>query len=126
MPLISVTTSGSFKGFEHFIDKILHGRIFSKLDEAGKLGVEALSRATPVDTGLTAASWDYVIRKDGGGYTIDWVNTNENENVVIAILIQYGHGTGTGGYVIGTDYINPAMESIFQQIADDVWKEVVG
>lgn len=40
------------------------------------------------------------------------------------IIDLYGHGTGTGGWVAGRDYINPAIRPIFDQIANDAWKEV--
>ena len=42
----------------------------------------------------------------------------------IAIILQYGHGTGTGGWVEGRDYINPAIQPIFDRIVDEAWKEV--
>lgn len=35
-----------------------------------------------------------------------------------------GHGTGTGGYVVGRDYINPAMEPILDAIAEYCRREV--
>ena len=37
---------------------------------------------------------------------------------------KYGHGTGTGGWVEGRDYINPAIQPIFDQLAEEAWKEV--
>ena len=88
------------------------------------MGVSALSSATPIDTGKTAASWGYEIESDDDGTRIIWTNSNVNKNVNIAIILQYGHGTGTGGYVQGRDYINPAMQPVFDQIADAVWREV--
>jgi hypothetical protein len=100
------------------------GDLFSGLDHYGRMGVDALARATPVDTGLTASSWAYRIRREKGRVGIEWYNTHTVSGVQVAILIQYGHGTGTGGYVSGRDYINPAMQPLFDQIADDVWKKV--
>ena len=47
-----------------------------------------------------------------------------NDGVNVAVILQYGHGTGTGGYVQGRDYINPAIQPIFDKIADEVWKVV--
>ena len=84
----------------------------------------ALAAATPTDSGRTAESWDYKIQNGSGGYKIMWTNSNVNDGVPIAIIIQYGHGTGTGGYVQGRDYINPAMRSVFDNIADKAWEEV--
>lgn len=88
------------------------------------MGVDALSAATPVDSGETARSWTYQIVRSSGYFSIRWLNTNRSNGVPIAILLQYGHGTGTGGYVQGRDYINPAMKPIFDQIEAEVRKVV--
>lgn len=116
---------GDFKNTERFLKKVLKGGIYKNLDKYGARGVEALANATPVDQGTTAASWGYEIEKTSSHVRIAWTNSNLNKGEQIAVLIQYGHGTGTGGYVQGTDYINPAMREVFQEIADDVWREVV-
>ena len=87
--------------------------------------MEALRVATPVDTGLTAASWSYQIIKEKNRIKIEFHNSNINNHVNIALILQYGHGTGTGGWVEGRNYINPAIQPIFDQLADDAWKEVV-
>lgn len=87
-------------------------------------GVEALSLATPEDTGKTAASWTYDIRRTSSGLAIVWRNTNIVNGVPIAVILQYGHATGTGGYVEGRDYINPAIRPIFDKIAKSAWEEV--
>lgn len=94
------------------------------LDKYGKQGVSALSSATPVDSGLTANSWRYEIETKGDQTTIYWSNSNINKGVNIAVILQYGHGTRNGGYVVGRDYINPAMRPIFDSIANEAWKEV--
>ena len=90
----------------------------------GEKGVSALASATPVDTGKTAESWQYKIEQTKGSIRIYWTNTNVNNGVPIAIIIQTGHGTGTGGYVQGRDYINPAIRPIFDNIANDVWRDI--
>lgn len=97
------------------------------LDKYGRRGVEALSNATPVDTGLTASSWYYEINRDEQNQTVTL--SFNNSNVVddwcnVAIILQYGHGTRNGGYVEGVDYINPALQPIFNKIADEAWEEV--
>lgn len=97
---------------------------FDCLDKYGKMGVEALSAATPIDSGVTASSWGYTIKKDSTTAEISFTNSSVNKGVNVAILIQYGHGTRNGGYVKGVDYINPAMRPIFEKIADDAWREV--
>ena len=97
---------------------------FKTLDRFGQAGVEALRAATPVQSGETASLWGYEIQNDGATVKIVWTNENINQGVNIAVIIQYGHGTGTGGYVQGRDYINPALRSVFDNIANEVWKEV--
>lgn len=97
---------------------------FRNLEKYAQEGVAALSSATPVDSGLTAASWDYEIVKKKGAISIYWTNSNINAGVPIAVILQYGHGTNNGGYVQGRDYINPAIRPIFDKIAENAWKEV--
>lgn len=124
--MIGFKVTGSTKRTQSFLDSM--GRIDSDIDsalrKAGQRGVDALASATPVESGLTANSWSYEIEKKNGKITIYWVNTHTVSGVNIAIILQYGHGTGTGGWVAGRDYINPAIQSVFDQIADDVWKKV--
>lgn len=94
------------------------------LRKYGERGVAALSAATPRDTGKTAESWYYEIHKSQGSYTVEFLNSNVNEYVNIAIILQYGHGTRNGGYVQGRDYINPAIQPVFDYIAEEAWKEI--
>lgn len=115
---------GDFKKTSRFLKKAQKFQIESILNKYGAAGVEALSAATPVDSGETAASWGYEVMKEASGYKIYWTNTHINKGVPIAIILQYGHGTGTGGYVEGRDYINPAIQPIFDSIANDAWEEV--
>lgn len=122
--MITCQVSGNYNNIRKFLKKNEHMSLRSVLDKYGRLGVEALAKATPVDTGKTADSWSYEVEKTREGYTISWKNSNVNHGVPIALILQYGHGTGTGGYVQGTDYINPAMRKVFQELADDAWKEV--
>lgn len=122
--MFTVKSSGSGSSTLNFLDRLKHGDIYSGLDWAGRRGVFALEDATPVDTGETANSWDYRIVKLRNGRRIDWFNTNVNDSAVIAIMIQYGHGTGDGSWVEGEDYVNPAMVRVFEQIAQDVWRQV--
>ncbi len=122
--MIRIVTSGSFDKTRAFIDRLQNGDIYKDLDRYGRMGVDALATATPRDTGLTASSWSYQIRRDKSGTTIAWTNSNVNDGAQVAILLQYGHGTGTGGYYAGYDYINPAARPVFDQIANDVWRKV--
>lgn len=95
------------------------------LAQYGQRGCDALAKATPIDSGETARSWTYEIEQNKDGYAIYWLNSHENKGVNIAIILQYGHGTGTGGYVEGIDYINPALRPVFQNIADEAWREMM-
>lgn len=122
--MIRLTSKGNYESTMNSLKRLSRANPYSNLDRFGKAGVGALSRATPVDTGLTADSWKYRIIKDAKRPGIEWYNTNVKDNVSVAILIQYGHGTGTGGYIQGKDYINPAMRPVFDQIVASFWKEV--
>jgi len=122
--MISFTSSGSFAKTEAFLRQMSKGDILRTLESFGQQGVSALAAATPVDSGVTAQSWGYEVRRSGSSYSIEWTNSHIEDGAPIAILLQYGHGTGTGGYVQGRDYINPAIKPIFDQIAESVWKAV--
>lgn len=122
--MITITQKGSFKNTERYLSKLKQAQLFAVLEKYGSIGVNALSNATPVDSGETAASWTYTIVQRSGYYSIRWHNSHNHQGVPIAILLQYGHGTGTGGYVQGRDYINPAVRPIFDQMANEMWKEV--
>lgn len=115
---------GNFKNTEHFLNRTLKSDYLHIVEGYAKKGVEALAMATPIDTHLTADSWDYEIRVSRGGLSISWINSNIVDGVSIAIILQYGHGTKNGGYVQGRNYINPAIQPIFDRMAEEVWKEV--
>lgn len=125
--MVTFRHKGDFSMTEKFLNKIGGLHFAKKMDKYGKMGVRALEDATPIDTGITAASWGYEIEEKPGSCTIYFVNRNlapTNEHVNIALILQYGHGTRNGGYVMGRDYINPAIQPIFDQMAEDAWSEV--
>ena len=122
--MIFFDSKGGLPKTGRFLNFLLNWDFKRNLAKYGQLGVDALASATPKDTGKTANSWSYEITKDQGKYTIYWKNTNINDGIPIAIIIQYGHGTRNGGYVQGRDYINLALQPIFDQIAEDAWNEV--
>lgn len=122
--MLKLKASGNFNNTNRFFNRISSRSYMKILDRYGQIGVNALSSATPVDSGRTASSWGYEIRPSGSGWSIVWTNTNVRGSVNIALILQYGHGTGTGGYVQGRDYINPAIRPIFDGMADAIWKEV--
>ena len=122
--MIRFRHKGDFSKSIRFLEKAKEAAYLGDLDKFGRAGVAALASATPVDSGETARSWYYEISNKKGSVTISFHNSNIQNGVPIAIILQYGHGTGTGGWVQGRDYINPAIQPIFDQIANYAWKEV--
>ena len=122
--MISFRHKGDFSKADRYLEKLKESVKLGVLDKYGRAGVAALSSATPVDTGLTANSWFYEIEHSSGSDKIVFNNSNIQNGVPIAIILQYGHGTGTGGWVQGRDYINPAIQPIFDQMTKEGWKEV--
>lgn len=122
---VVIKQSGNFQKLENFLAKMLEDNLYAQLEECGRQGVVALAAATPVDSGLTAASWDYIVDYSVGQSSVTWSNSHMANGVPVVVLLTYGHGTGTGGYVQGQDFINPALAGIFNQTADSVWKAVV-
>lgn len=124
--MIKIKAQGNFSKTYNFLKRARQLDL-SCLEKYGAEGVRALSEATPKDTGLTANSWYYKISHTDTSVTITWYNSNLADGwAPVAVLLQYGHATGTGGWVEGRDYINPAMQPIFDKIAKDAWEEVKG
>ena len=115
---------GSYSRTEKWLNKLAKGDIVHGLNALGRQGVAALASATPSDTGLTAQSWNYRIKKGSGYLEIEWYNTNVVDGFPVAVGLQYGHGTGTGGYVRGIDYINPAIKPVFEEIEKAIERAV--
>lgn len=122
--MISFRHKGDFSNLTNFLERSKEFVKLSDLDRYGREGVAALSAATPVDTGLTASSWFYKITHKNGSISISFHNSNIQNGVPIAIILQYGHGTNNGGWVEGRDYINPAIQPVFDEIVNKAWKEV--
>ncbi len=122
--MITFRQHGDFANLTKFLEGASKPFDIKILDKYGQAGVNALSSATPVDSGKTANSWYYKIENRKGSTAIVFCNSNVQNGVPIAIILQYGHGTGTGGWVEGRDYINPAIQPIFDEIANHAWKEV--
>lgn len=125
---INFEQKGNFNKFEKYLVKNLHIKALIRpiLDKYGRRGVELLREATPKDTGKTSESWSYeIVEDDNGNWQIVWSNSNVVDDWAnVAILLQYGHATKNGGFVKGIDYINPAIAKVFQDMADEAWKEV--
>lgn len=124
MSMITFTTTGDLKRTRKFLDSMSKAEFLNVASKFAREGVEALASATPIDSGLTASSWGYRIKRGRSSFSIEWTNSHVDSGVPIAIILQYGHGTGTGGYVQGRDYINPAIKPVFDRIAENVWKAV--
>ena len=122
--MISFRQKGDFSKLNRYLERVKESAKIGVLDKYGREGVAALASATPVETGKTASSWYYEIKRQNGSVSLEFKNSNVKDGVPIAVIIQYGHGTGTGGWVQGRDYINPAIQPIFDKIADSAWKEV--
>lgn len=122
--MITLRHRGDFSKIDRYLERVKEAARVGILDRYGQEGVSALASATPVDSGTTAGSWFYTIERQNGSAAIIFNNSHINKGVPIAIILQYGHGTGTGGYVQGRDYINPAVQPLFDKIAEDAWREV--
>ena len=116
--------TGTWAKTEKFLQGVTKPNFQAVLEKYAQKGVSALAAATPVDTGKTASSWGYEIARTGGGFSISFTNSNVVNGVPIAIILKYDHGTRNGGYVQGRDYINPAVQPVFDELADSLWKEV--
>lgn len=124
--MVTFRQKGDFSKVTKFLEKAREKVNLGQLDKYGRRGVSALASATPVDTGKTAASWYYEIVHENGRVSLQFNNSNINNGVQIAVILQYGHGTRNGGWVEGRDYINPAIQPVFDQIVKEMWKEVAG
>ena len=122
--MIRFTHKGDFSKATRYLERVKTAVHLGMLDKYGRRGVSALSSATPLDSGLTASSWYYEVVNTKGSAKITFNNSNIQNGVPIAIILQYGHGTGTGGWVQGRDYINPAIQPIFDEIVKEAWREV--
>ena len=122
--MIKFRQKGDFSKLTRFLEKVKEAVRLGDLDKYGREGVAALASATPVDSGLTADSWRYEITNKQGSAKITFYNSNIQNGVPIAIILQYGHGTRNGGWVQGRDYINPAIQPIFDKIVNEAWREV--
>jgi hypothetical protein len=122
--MFSIESKGSFSRTNAFLSRLSGQKLYARLDAYGQEGVSALASATPQNEGLTAASWTYDIEMGPSSYSIVWKNTNMAGNTPVVILLTYGHGTGTGGYVEGRNFVNEAIQPVFDRILADVRKAV--
>lgn len=123
--MITFGHKGDFAKTSQYLNKLKKAMYLGVFDKYGREGVAALASATPVDSGETASSWSYEVTNRNGSISIVFSNSHINKGVPIAIILQYGHGTGTGGWVEGRDYINPAIQPVFDRLTEAAWKEVI-
>ena len=122
--MIEFRQKGDFSKLNNFLEKSKELVSMGILNKCGREGVAALSSKTPVDTGLTAREWYYKISKKKGQISITFHNRHVVDGVPIAIILQYGHATKNGGWVEGIDYIDPAIQPIFDKIVNEAWRGV--
>lgn len=122
--MITFKNKGNFSKTTDFLRKVRKVIRPTEFEKYGKMGVEALSKCTPIESGLTATSWYYEITDENGVLKLSFNNSNIQNGVPIAIILQYGHATRNGGWVEGRDYINPAIQPVFDEIAKNAWREV--
>lgn len=121
---ITFKQKGDFSKLNRYFERVKEAARIGILDKYGREGVAALASATPVESGLAASSWGYEIKRNANSASIVFTNSDVENGFPVAIMLQYGHGTGTGGWVEGRDYINPAIQPVFDKIAEAAWKEV--
>ena len=122
--MIKLSSNGDWSKTTSFLRRAYKLDIGALLKKYAEQGLKALSAATPVDTGLAASSWGYRIDVKKGESTITWTNSDIEGGCSVVLLIQYGHGTRNGGYIQGRDFINPAMQPVFDDMVEEIWKEV--
>lgn len=122
--MISINSKGDWDATMKFLNQDRSGMVTKILEKYGKIGVKALKEATPVDTGLASGSWYYKIKRKKNRVELQFCNSDRNNGCPIAVILQYGHATRNGGWVEGKDYINPAIQPVFDSIVNEAWREV--
>lgn len=122
--LIKFNVDRNFTVTERYLEKLQNLFKSGMLDKYGRMGVESLLEWTPKDTGKTSRSWKYKITNENGMLTLSWYNTNVVDGTHVAVVLQYGRMSKRGYWIEGRDYINPAMQPVFDEIAKDLWGEV--
>lgn len=122
--MITFRHKGDFSKATNYLGRVKRAVNPAILDKYGAEGVKALASETPIETGLTASSWYYKIVRANDLIKLEFFNSNIQNGVPIAIVLFYGHGTRNGGWVEGRDYINPAIQPIFDKLSKELWREV--
>lgn len=121
MPII-IKSKGRFYKTEQYLNTMQNNPPWrSIMQKYAEEGLAALQFRTPKDSGITADAWYYEITDQG----ISYQNPNVTaDGTPIVILLQYGHATKDGGYISPIDFINSALQPIFNKIIKETWQEV--
>lgn len=84
--MITFRHKGDFSKLTSYLERLKEAANVGVLDKYGQLGVAALASATPVDSGMTANSWNYEIKRQNGSASITFYNSHINDSVPIAII----------------------------------------
>lgn len=122
--MVKLTYKGDYHRTRKFLRRNSHMQIRQLIRQYAYEGLERLRDATPKDTGITASMWEYEVNYTNSGAEVVYKNNSNSNGIPIVILLQYGHGTRNGAYVQGRDFINPAIQPLFDKIADVIWTEV--
>lgn len=123
--MIQFKHHGGFEKTERFFNKMIRRDYLNVMEQYAELGLAMLREATPVDTGKTRDSWNYIIEeKEKGKVSIVYTNSNAPAGVSVVLLLMYGHGTQDGGYVEGDDFVHPTLRPVFHELVNKIWKEV--
>lgn len=122
--MIKIKVKGNFDKVGSYFKKSCKISKFNNIQMIADNCLEALKRATPKDTGLTAKSWNYEIIEEGNEKKIAFNNTNIQNGVNIALLLEYGHGTPSGTWVEGKEFIAPTIQKALLDAIDQACKEM--
>lgn len=124
--MISVEQEGSFQKTTDWLRGLAKIDASSVLNSTGREGVQQLRSATPVDSGITAAAWNYQVKKVSQGMELAFVNGSRGGGTFSIIQgLRYGHGTGRGGYVPPNDFVAPIFESLIEGNIEKFVRSVV-
>ena len=109
-----------------FFEKLIKFDPKAILEKHGQMGVRALEKTTPKDSGETSAGWGYKIEGNRDRYKLIWTNNQVTETLTpIVLLIQYGHATKSGYFLSGRDIINPALRPVYDSLHKELMEDAI-
>lgn len=113
--MISVESNSESSKMENWLKNLSKITPETVLKETGIRGVKQLRDATPKDSGITAAAWNYQVENVKKGVELAFSNNSAGNNTYNVVQgIRYGHGTGTGGYVPPNDFVSPIINALVE------------